>query len=142
MEYISLTSLSFRTLWQVMILIAMMRTHFPAMTLPMRTSMEPGVRARWLATEMEDVELGWLMVPKLEVSEPLVSCSCDHRRPALDQNIFSLLYQSWGLIYSCCFGIPISVSQNLALNFGSNCTSCQSYWSRLPRQHILTHFEV
>ena len=67
-----------------MILIAMMRTHFPAMTLPMRTSMEPGVRVRWLATEMEDVELGWLMVPKLEVSEPLVSCSCDHRRPALD----------------------------------------------------------
>ena len=55
-----------------MILIAMMRTRFPAMTLPMRTSMEPGVRARWLATEMEDVELEWLMMPKLEVSEPLV----------------------------------------------------------------------
>lgn len=72
MEYISPASLSFRTLWRVMILIAMMRTRFPAMTLPMRTSMEQGVRVRWLATEMEDVELEWLMMPKLEVSKPLV----------------------------------------------------------------------
>lgn len=85
-----------------MILITMIQTRFPAMTLPMRTSMELGVQAKWLPTEMESVGLEWPMMPELEVSEPLVSCLCDHHWSAHDQNISPFfLCQSLRQTYAC-----------------------------------------
>ena len=111
-----------------MILITMMRTRFPAMTLPMRTSMEPGVQAKWLPTEMEGVGSGQPTMPKLEVSEPLVSCLCVHHRSAHDQNnspFFPLFVPNLGT--NICLWTLVSQKvylKNLAhaqgiINFGS-----------------------